>query len=214
MVVRTSHSGEMRGPLVDDRFASDEVKRLWLALRNVDRRLDVVAPRIVVSGAAAEPTSIPTTGYIEAWLTVASEEGTFAEAPLGSFPDWWQVLEVYVFLAQPLLSSFGADGYLSIGHSGFVEFQGEEAPETQANPEAYVLSFDIVRSAPIPEVLAPLNGPYMYYPQGTDTPYYPEGMNLQRDVSAYCSWTKNGSPDAVLHVLIRYATWTAGPPGG
>ncbi len=214
MVVKTSHSGEMRGPLVDDRFTSDEVKRLWLALRNIDRRVDVVAPRIVVSGGAAAPASIPTTGYIEAWLTVASAEGTFAEAPLGSFPDWWQVLEVYVFLAQPLLSSFGADGLLSIGHAGFETFEGETDSETQKNPEAYVMGFNIVRGDATPEVLYPANGPYMYYPQGTGTPYNPDDLNLQRDVSAYCSWTKQGSPDAVVHVLIRYATWTAGPPEG
>jgi hypothetical protein len=214
MPVKTSHSGEMRGPLVDDRFASDEVKRLWLALRNVDRRLDVVAPRIVVSGGAAEPTSIPTTGYIEAWLTVASAEGTFAEAPLGSFPAWWQALEVYVFLAQPLVFGSGVDGMLSIGHAGFEVFRGAPQPQEQKNPEAYVLSFDIVRATATPEVLYPAHGPYMHYPQGTDTPYNPEGVNLQRDVSAYCSWTKQDSPDAVLHILIRYATWTAGPPEG
>lgn len=211
-MLQTTHSGEMRSRIVQDRCVEDELRRLWLALRNTNRRVDTVSPRIVVSGGA--PPQPATTGYIEAWVMVSGDAGTFAEAPLGSFPEWWQVLEVYVFLAQPLLSGYGADGMFSIGHAGFETFDGESTLETQKNPEAYLLSFNIVRGDTTPEVLYPANGPYMYYPQGTNTPYNPNGVNLQRDVSAYCSWTKNGSPDAVLHILIRYATWMKGPPEG
>lgn len=203
----------MRSRIVQDRYANDEIGRLWLALRGIGRRVDTIAPQIVSTTTTVPPTPA-TTGYIEAWVTVSGDSGTFAEAPLGSFPQWWQVLEVYVFLAAPLLSSYGADGMFSIGHSGFDTFRGSPQPQDQKDPEAYVLSFDIVRSVATPEVLTPAHGLYMHYPQGTDTPYNPEGVNLQRDVSAYCSWTKNGSPDAVLHVLMRYATWTAGPPEG
>lgn len=213
MPVQTTHSGEMRSRIVQDRYANDEITRLWLALRGVGRRVDTIAPRIVSTTGIAPPGPA-TTGYIEAWVTVSGASGTFAEAPLGSFPEWWQALEVYIFLAEPLLAGSGVDGMFSIGHAGFTTFIGEPSPQDQKDPEAYVLSFDIVRAAATPEVLYSAHGPYMHYPQGSNTPYNPDDVNLHRDVSAYCSWTKQDSPDAVLHILIRYATWAAGPPEG